>query len=422
VTTGYQALLQRLFAARRSGVELSLDRIERVLERLGHPEQRLGVRVLVGGTNGKGSTAAFTAAIATAAGYRTGLYTSPHLSRFAERFRVGGAEIDDDTLVAAADAVAGAGGAELTFFEQVTAMAVWAFARLGVEVGVFEVGLGGRLDATNALDPHAAAITGVALDHEDWLGPGLERIATEKAGIARAGRPLVIGAAGEPEGLALLVERARVIGAEARVIGAADLAAVQGLALGLPGAHQRANAACALALVEAAGLVAGEQARRRGLARAELPGRFETVALTPRVLVDGAHNPHAARTLAGVIAGLPVGRLVLVVGVSADKDVAGVLAPLLPLAAALVATRSRNPRAIAPAEIAAVARTLRPGLDARVCPDLPSALAAARALAGPDDTLLCAGSLFLVGEVRELCLGITPDPLAISDPLEHRGG
>ncbi|HVV84739.1 MAG TPA: Mur ligase family protein, partial [Kofleriaceae bacterium] len=215
----YADVLARLYESRSAGIVLGLDRVTAVLARLGHPERRLGVVAHVGGTNGKGSTAAILAAIARAAGRRVALYTSPHLTSLRERLVVDGAPVEEAAVVAAAEAVWAAGGDALTFFEQVTAIAFEAIARAAVDVTVLEVGLGGRLDATNVVDAPVAAVTGVALDHQELLGPDLRSIAREKAGIFKRGQRIVIGAAGEPEAVPWLATAARAAGAaQVRVV------------------------------------------------------------------------------------------------------------------------------------------------------------------------------------------------------------
>ena len=342
-------------------MRLGLERVVAVLEQLGRPQDRLGLVVQVAGTNGKGSTAAFTESILRRAGLVTGLYTSPHLSRLAERFRVSGDELAPGELLGADAEVTGAAARarlDLTFFERLTAMAVVAFAARQVEVAVLEVGMGGRFDATTAVGARVAAVTGVALDHREHLGDTVEAIAREKAGVFAPGQRAVIGASGEPAARAVLVAEAHARAvASLTVIDDQAVAAVTG-PLGLPGAHQRANAACALALVDAVGQhrghSIGEGARGQGLASCRLPGRFERLASTPELVVDGAHNPEAARTLARAMdERQPHGGWVVVLGVSSDKDAAGIAAPLLARARHVVATASHNPRALAPELLAA---------------------------------------------------------------------
>src|SRR5689334_7727672 len=246
--TEYEALLARLLPARRFGIDLGLGRIRGLLDRLGAPDRRLGTIVHVGGTNGKGSTVAMIAALAGARA-RVAAYTSPHLSCLRERIAVDGAPIDEAAIVAAARAVQAAGGDALTFFEQLTAIACVAIADARVAVTVLEVGLGGRLDATNAIAAPVAVVTGVAMDHEAILGGTLERIAAEKAGIFKRGQRVVIGASGEPAAVPLLDAAARAAGAA--VITVIDDDAVADVPpVGLAGAHQRRNAAAALAALD----------------------------------------------------------------------------------------------------------------------------------------------------------------------------
>jgi dihydrofolate synthase / folylpolyglutamate synthase len=422
--TEYEALLARLLPARRFGIELGLGRIRDLLDRLGAPDRRLGAIVHVGGTNGKGSTVAMLAALA-ATHARVATYTSPHLSCLRERIAIGGEPIDEGAIVAAARAVRDAGGDRLTFFEQLTAIACVAIADARVAVTVLEVGLGGRLDATNAIDAPVAVVTGVAMDHEAILGGTLARIAAEKAGIWKRGQRVVIGASGEPAAVPLLDAAARAAGAS--VITVIDDAAVAAVPpLGLAGAHQRRNAAAALAALdqlEALGVVrVPPAARARALAGVRHPGRFEVVAGAPPIILDGAHNPHGARALAALLAEQGL-RPVLVAAVSADKDVAGIAAALAPAVRAVIATRYRQERALPPAELAEAFRRAgggaggAGGLAVEEAPDLPAALDAARRLAAPDGApILVAGSLFLVGEARVRLLGAPADPIAVSDP------
>ena len=438
----YAELLARLLPARRFGVVLGLDRMRAILDRLGGPHRRLGAIVHVGGTNGKGSTVAMIAALAAAAGQRVATYTSPHLSCLRERIAIDGAMISELALVAAAERVRDAVGEgprdatrggvkgpalpgprgresplsidELTFFEQITAMAMLAIAEAEVDVTVLEVGLGGRLDATNVVDPAVAVVTGVALDHEAILGDTVARIAAEKAGIWKPGRPAIIGASGLAEAVPLLAEAARAAGALPRVIGDADVAAVP--PVGLPGEHQRRNAAAAIAAVQALGLPVVASA----LAGVRHPGRFEIVespaALSgvPRIILDGAHNPHGAAALAEALRARGE-HPVLIAAVSADKDVAAIAAALAPAARAVVATRYQQDRAMDPARLAA-AFAAAPGAPAAIAaaPDLTAALAVAATYEAP---IVIAGSLFLVGEARTVLLGAPTDPVRLSDPV-----
>jgi dihydrofolate synthase/folylpolyglutamate synthase len=429
----YAEVLARLFEARRAGIVLGLDRVRAVLDRLGNPDHRLGAVVHVGGTNGKGSTVAMVAALARAAGKRVGVYTSPHLSSLRERIVVDGAMIDEDAVVAAAETVAAAGGDELTFFEQITAIALVHLAAAKPDVTVLEVGLGGRLDATNAVHAGVAVVTGVAMDHQAMLGDTLREIAGEKAGIFKSHQAAVIGASGEAAAVPWLEPAARTSGCDpVIVIDDARIAAVPAT-IGLHGAHQRANAAAAVAAIDALAIRLDGRARRSALADVRFAGRFETVAGAPRVILDGAHNPHAARALARAIAEVdPPRPRVLVLGVSADKDVAGIVDALVPAFDHVVATAYAQPRALEPAALAAAvaSRSLShpeagtdaiapPGIVA-IAPNVTRALVAARAVAGKKGTVIVAGSLMLVGEARALLVGGPVDPIAVSDPAPPR--
>ncbi|HVK73546.1 MAG TPA: cyanophycin synthetase [Kofleriaceae bacterium] len=417
MTTTYPEVLARLFAARRAGVVLGLDRVATVLARMGHPERRLGTVVHIGGTNGKGSTAAMVAAVARAAGRRVALYSSPHLASLRERFVVDGAPAGEAAVVAAADAVAAAGGDALTFFEQVTAIGLALFADAEVDVTVLEVGLGGRLDATNVVAAPIAAVTGVALDHQDILGPDLATIAGEKAGIFKPGQRVVIGASGEPAAVPRLRDAALAVGAAAvRTVDDADVATAPATAL--LGDHQRANAACADAIVDqlevVGALLAPPEVRARGYAAVEHPGRLEIVDHTPTVLLDGAHNPHAARAVARFLAGRAERPRVLVLAVSADKDVDGMVGALAPAVDAVIATRYDQPRALAPAVLAGRVRAA--GAPVEEAASIAEAIARARLAAGEGGLVAVAGSLYAVGEARPAFRTMAIDPIAVSDP------
>jgi dihydrofolate synthase/folylpolyglutamate synthase len=376
----------------------------------------------VGGTNGKGSTCAFVESALRTAGLRTGLYTSPHLARFTERIRIAGAEVDPDALArryAAHHELL----APLTFFERATLLALQSFADEKTDVVVLEVGLGGRLDATNAVDAEVAVVTGVALDHTDVLGDDLASIAREKAGIFKARREAVLGACGEPSARPLLFDLARA--AHVRDVTLAASVAPLSWQLGLRGAHQAQNAACALAALDALDRATGgrvrvsQEARRRGLAAAHWPGRLEEVAQDPRIWLDAAHNPQGAKALAAALRAERPTRLVAIVGTSSDKDVGGVLAPIVSMADVVIATQSPSERAMSAAELGKLAarQTAPPGCVFMVEADLRRALGAAGAAAHREgDLVVVYGSLFLVGAVRALLTGEPVDPVAAQDP------
>lgn len=419
----------RLFALQRFGAVPGLERVRALLERLGRPDLAFEA-VLVAGTNGKGSTVASLDAMLRAGGIRSGRFVSPHLTSPGERVTVDGTPLSDAAFEAAADALlphVEAVGA--TFFEALTALACLRFAEAGVRTAVLEVGLGGRLDATNALEPVASAIAQVALDHQAVLGETLTAIAREKAGVLRSGRPAWTSAEGEAR-TAIVAQAAR-IGAPLRVLGVdARIDALRGLgwsglrlalhrASGEPlslrtplaGRHQAANVALAALLAGELGVP--PDAVARGAAATRWPGRAETVRTARsageglRVILDGAHNPAAARALAALLDETDT-RPALVLGVARDKDVAGIAAELVPRAIRVDVTRaSLSPRALPPAELAAYVRSASGRVDG-VHDDPRAAFeAAAQGVGreGPDVPVLVAGSLYLVGELRSWLLG-----------------
>ncbi|MBI2529130.1 MAG: bifunctional folylpolyglutamate synthase/dihydrofolate synthase [Candidatus Rokubacteria bacterium] len=400
-----------------AGMRPGLARIRALLDALGQPERQFRI-VQVGGTNGKGSIAAMLAAILTAAGHRTGLYTSPHLCSFRERIRVDGrplaeADVADGvealgTLVARLDA---------TMFEAATALALDHFARRAVEIAVLEVGLGGRLDATTVGSPEVEIIARIDHDHQAQLGHTLAEIAAEKAHIIRSG--IALSARQEPEVEQVLVRRAAAMavplafeGRELRVSAAAP-ATLEGQRLDLSGPGWRLDdVRCALlgvfqpgnALVAAAAaraLGAGERAIRAGLAAVRWPGRFQVLGRDPTLVLDGAHNPGGARALAASLrAHFPAQPLTLVIGISADKDQVGILEPLAGLASRLIVTASAHPRAASPEALARVAAGLNRPPGSTIQTAASAAEALALALSAPRTPTVCvAGSLFLIGEV-----------------------
>jgi dihydrofolate synthase/folylpolyglutamate synthase len=404
------------------GIKFGLDTIRAVVEGMGHPE-RAFASLLVAGTNGKGSVCASLHAGLRAAGLRTALYTSPHLVRVNERIVVGARAISDRDLAQALSAVQEAADglvrsgripAHPTYFETVTAAAFWHFRAARVEVAVLEVGLGGRLDATNVASPLVSAVVSLDFDHEAFLGTSLEAIAREKAGVMRAGRAVVLGPTPEEARSALLEEAARVggrpveahAGVKVRVEPDARVTFITPAFTWkrlrpLLGAHQRENLLVAARVLEearAAGLRLDLSRAARGLSRVRWPGRLQRLPGRPPLLLDGAHNPAGARALGAHLKTL--GPFVLLFGVMADKDVRGLAQELFPRARAVVLTRPRVGRAASPDDIAARAA----GLARRVYrePEVKKALARARRLCRPGDTLVVAGSLYLVGEVLSL--------------------
>jgi dihydrofolate synthase/folylpolyglutamate synthase len=384
-------------------MRFGLERVERALDALGHPERRYPV-LHVGGTNGKGSTCAMAAAALAEAGLAVGLYTSPHLVRFNERIAVGGVEVDDAALADVVDAVrracpwhdAGGEGDRLTYFEFATLAGLVHFARAGVDVAVLEVGLGGRFDATTAVRPAVTAVTRINLDHTQLLGDTVEQIAFEKAGIFKPGVPAVVHAHQPPGAMATLRAEAVRRGAPLEVAPPGWDGPVA-----LRGPHQLGNAGLAAAALRAlarVGVPVGEREIARGIATARWPGRLEEVG---GVLLDGAHNPDGAAALAAALPVLHPGRAVeLVFGVLQDKDHGGMLRALAPAVRRLHLVAPATPRARPAAGLLADARAL--GADADVHGDLAGAIACARRSASDGAVVCVAGSLYLVGAARAL--------------------
>ena len=413
----FDELTRLLFPRTNFGMKFGLERMRKALTALGDPH--LCAQTLhVAGTNGKGSTCAFAESALRAAGMRVGLYTSPHLRHFCERIRVDGADLPEERAAALfagiLERVPWALDADgLTFFELATLLAFLAFAEASVQVMVIEVGLGGRLDATNVVAPLACAIAPLSLEHTQHLGPTLTHIAREKAGIIKEGVPCV--SAGQAREAALVLQAvADRAGArlwrpgrdyrfESRVAepfcyaGPGEGAWQVHAEPSLPGHHQRANAALACGLLEAAsrrGLPITADHAARGLASARWPGRLQRISERPVVWLDGAHNPHAARALAASLPALLEGRsLQLVFGALADKDAAAMLAAIAPLAAGVHLCAPASPRALDPASLVASFPAARVYQSAR------AALDAARSAAGEGGAVLCCGSLYLVGEL-----------------------
>ena len=369
--------------------------------------------ITVGGTNGKGSTCAYLEASLAAAGYRVGCYTSPHLLRYNERVRVGGEMSGDVDLCRAFEAVEAARGEiPLTYFEQGTLAALWLFQQAGLDVAVLEVGLGGRLDAVNAWEADCAVVTSVDLDHQQFLGDTREAIGFEKAGIFRAGRPAVCGDADPPD--AVLARAAELgtpllrLGPDIRVdsaeshwtcrVGEAVFPALPRLPM--PGAHQYANAACAVAALWCLRdrLPVPVSALRAGLASARQPGRFQVLGHQPLRILDVAHNPHAARALAANLADLPpTGRVIAVFGVLADKDLDGIVMPLKARIQHWHVAGLEGPRALSGGQVASRLEAL--GCVVTPHQDLAQAWRAACRLAMPADTILAFGSFHTVAGV-----------------------
>jgi len=402
--------LSYLFSLEHFGIKFGLENITAIVERLGRPD-RTFKSVHVAGTNGKGSVTAMVDAALRAAGHRTARYTSPHLTDLSERFVIGGRPVAHDTLVCAVATVRdvveslrfdGTLGVQPTFFEVTTAAAFELFRRAEVEIAVLEVGLGGRLDATNIVSPVVTAITSIALDHQLYLGSTLAEIAFEKAGIIKAGVPVVVGPV-DSESLSVIARVANERGAALIRATPADAAP---FTLGLYGDHQRANAGVAVRLLEqltARGVGVPSDAVARGLADPEWPGRLDQRRLPDgrELLLDAAHNPAGAAALASYLTAESQ-RRPLVFAAMRDKDIDGMFRILLPAIGAAVMTRASNPRSADPGMLADSARRIAPALPIAIEPSSTDALAAAWRMS---PRIVVAGSIFLLGDVmRQLGL------------------
>lgn len=414
----YEETLAHIFGRGRFGMKPGLERVTEILARLGNPHRKLKV-VQIAGTNGKGSTGAFLSSIMTSAGYRTAFFSSPHLSRFTERFRLDGSEISENLLHQASERVLAAAPEEATFFEIVTAIAFLVFAGAEVDLAIMEAGMGGRWDATNVAGNILSIITPISLDHCAYLGDTLQLIAAEKAGIIKDGAPVVV-AQQEPEALLQLIAAAETVASRVYLFGrdfridssplgvdyVAEGFTLDRLVLSLKGRYQQVNAASAITaarLLADADFVVTDDAIRQGLAAAVWPGRMELFAGSPRVLLDGAHNPAGSSSLRDSLADFSYCRLLIVVGMMADKAWQDTLLPLLPLADRVIAVEPALDRALAAEELASFCRDR--GGDAFAAGGVSAGLDHARSLAAPDDLVLVTGSLFTVGEARALMTG-----------------
>jgi dihydrofolate synthase/folylpolyglutamate synthase len=422
--------LEYLFGLELFGIKFGLENIRTLVDGLGHPDRSFPT-LHIAGTNGKGSVTAMVDAVLRAAGFRSARYTSPHLIDLTERFAVSGQPVERAALVDVVEHIrnritallaTGALRTQPTFFEVTTAAALELFRRASVDIAVMEVGLGGRLDATNVIMPVATAITSIAFDHERYLGRTLDAIAREKAGIIKPGVPVVVGRL-EPE--AQLAIEGVAQERDAHVIRADQGVTVEGirqapndatrfrlrtpvreygeLALSLRGRHQVGNAVVAVRLLELLGehgLAVPREAIVEGFGSVVWPGRLEhrRAADGSEMILDAAHNPAGAATLAAYLTEVFDRKLPLVFAAMTDKDVPRMFEALLPSVSALVVTRASNPRSTDPEALARQAAAIDPRINVIVRPILADALAAARALS---PRIVIAGSIFLLGDVMK---------------------
>ena len=426
-TDAYSACLDAMYGMRRFGIVLGLSTISNILDGLGNPQHRF-LSIHIAGTNGKGSIASTLATILQQAGYRVGLYTSPHLIRFNERICVNGTPIADDDVVASWEAVKAVhhGDRDPTFFELTTAMAFYEFGRQQVDIAVIETGMGGRLDATNVVVPILSIITNISLEHKSYLGSTIAAITAEKAGIIKSGIPVISGVA--QKSARMVVEKIAA-GHEAPLFlkgrdfqvrrsgsGSFSYTGIdhqwKGMQTGLAGAHQIDNAALVLAACEV--LMRGQinlsqEQIQYGLTNNRWPGRLEVVSERPYVVLDGAHNLMAARRLSNFLqTALDGRRITMVAGILDDKPYQAILKDLVAPCSRLIITQPKIDRALAPEILQAAAGPLIEEIE--IVSDVGDAVHHAIATSGPNDAVCVAGSLYVVGEAKA-ALQQTPDLL-----------
>ena len=404
-TSPLAAWLSYLENLHSKAIDMGLERVSQVAARLDVLKPAPFV-FTVAGTNGKGTTCRTLESMLMAAGYKVGVYSSPHLVRYTERVRVQNAELAESAHTAAfAEIEAARGDISLTYFEYGTLSALWLFKQAQLDVVILEVGLGGRLDATNIVDPDVAVVTSIALDHTDWLGPDRESIGREKAGIFRSGKPAIVGEPDMPHTIAdvaqekgALLQRRDVDWRYSVTESGWRFEDAKGALENLPLPQvPQPNAATALAALRASGLTVNEQAIRDGIQQAILAGRFQIVCESPRLILDVAHNPHAAAYLAGRLKSLPkTGRVLAVIGMLHDKDIGGTLACMESVVDSWYCAPLEGPRG-------ATAEQLMQHLgQGQTFASVELAWRAAMVDARPEDTVLVCGSFHTVAHVMDV--------------------
>lgn len=407
-------LLEKLYARRRFGIRPGVDRVSSLLTKLGNPEKKFR-SIHVVGTNGKGSTSAFLASILSRAGHRTAMFSSPHLVRFNERFRIDGVEYPDEKLACKLAAVLGAAPDEATFFEITTALSALIFCEEMVELAVIEAGMGGRSDATAAIGGVMTIITPIDIDHAEYLGTTLPEIAAEKAGIIEPDT-MVLTAVQSDVVFEVIEKKSRALNCSLVGLGRDFSAAwncngtfdyrgihrsLMKLGLGIPGRYQAQNAALALAAAESldsAGTPVSSEALAQGVAKAFWQGRMELIPGNPPLLLDGAHNPAGSAVLAEELADYPCTRILLVTGVCSDKDIRQMYDPLIPLVARVYTVTPSVDRALKSEELSQF--FAKKGIDSRACGNVVDGILVARSESREGDMILICGSLFIVGETK----------------------
>ncbi|OPL08983.1 MAG: hypothetical protein AVO33_08730 [delta proteobacterium ML8_F1] len=420
----YSQAIAYIHGTYKFGRKLGLNQITTLLAYMDNPHKALEV-IHVAGTNGKGSTSSYLALMLQEAGYRVGLFSSPFLQVFNERIRLNGQNIDNESLgeitgfvKEKVDLMLAEGFDHPTEFEVVTAIAFEYYRRLKAQIVVLEVGMGGRLDSTNVIDnPLVSVITPIAMDHMEYLGETLGAIASEKAGIIKAGRPVTVSFQ-EPDALKVIQEKAHREQSPIKLLDSRDIEVERETLrgsrfrfkgktyeIGLLGTHQIFNAALSLlaaeTLEEYSDFVIPEAAKVEGLKKTRWPGRMEIIGRRPLVIIDGAHNQQGAQSLAKTLGSLFRGkRIIGLIGILADKDVRSILDPVMPLLDEVVLTEPHSPRRMSHGELAGIVAGY--GIPQEGYAGIDEAFIAAKNKAGKEDVVIAFGSLYMIGEVRSL--------------------
>jgi len=412
----YQKCLDKIYKLGRFGIKLELDTIKNILQQLDNPEKKYNL-VHVAGTNGKGSTATYIASILQKAGFKTGVYTSPHLVNFNERMTINGRQISNDDVVKAYEAVhqADTGERKATFFEIATAMGFYYFAKQNVDWAVIETGMGGRFDATNVIEPKVSVITNLSIEHTDYLGNTIKALAKEKGGIIKAGVP-VVTAVSQPSGLKVIKAKAKQTSSALHIY-KKDFSIRKNPKLNtynynglkhnfhhlikpLPGAHQKENLSLALAACELILDNIDETLVKKGLSITKWPGRLEHVQDKPLVIIDGAHNLKAARVLGKYLSTtLKEKKLTLVLGILDDKPYEKMLESLVPYAHNIIITKAKIDRSLDPSILKEAVQKITNNPVA-IIEDVKNAVSHAIDISKDEDAVCIAGSLYVAGEAR----------------------
>lgn len=415
----YDQALKFLYSLERFGILLGLDNIETLLAQIGNPQLKFR-SVHVAGSNGKGSTSSFITNILSQAGYKTALYTSPHLNDFRERVRIDGRLVSKDSLVRSTARIRELYNPQrTTFFEFTTAVAFECIAEAEPDIAIIEVGLGGRLDATNTISPLVSVITDISLEHEDYLGRGLAAVAGEKAGIIKKNTPVVTGATRKIP-FQVISEKASELRAPLRLFGrdfsgkrlgpasfnfSSPTLFMENIDLGMRGAHQMKNASTAIATVQelmAKGFNITEENIREAISRTRFPGRFELVRRSPDVIIDGAHTPEGARLLRSAVrSNYPDQRTLLLFGALRDKNYEKLAGILAPIADVVMCVAPQSDRSLGSQDMADIFTGL--GLNSFFAETIEEGFVRLLEMSGENDLILAAGSLYMIGPVRKLC-------------------